>query len=367
MRKRFVPRKPCFYISRGFWVADWRNTDGRRKILRLPGATTREEAQQQFEQRTSEIVDPDSVRAVQLAFEKHVIIDMRRTTRLLYSQMFGLLHEAGIVMIEDIRSDRLRTLLDKLVDGGSGPANRHKILRTAKRFFRWAAEAGYIDKVPTIPMPRFSKKSKGRPLTPAEFALMLQHAEAQYKHYPERAEQCKKFLWGLWEGALRISEMDVSWDDPFGFHVDWKNYQRPVFVMPDSLDKTGQARVFPMTQEFWCLIKDTPEEQRHGPIFSIPAAIGDPVRLPPQAASKFIARIGKSAGIVVGRYKRGNKIIEKYASAHDFRRSFGFRWSQRVSQMILMQLMRHKDPNTTAIYYIGTNAAAMMDTVWRVT
>ena len=54
----------------------------------------------------------------------------------------------------------------------------------------------------------------------------------------------------------------------------------------------------------------------------------------------------------------------KFASAHDLRRAFGFRWPTRVMPPILQQLMRHATIQTTMEYYVGRNAEAAADALW---
>ena len=46
------------------------------------------------------------------------------------------------------------------------------------------------------------------------------------------------------------------------------------------------------------------------------------------------------------------------ALAHDLRRSFGHRWSERIMPAQLMDLMRHEDIQTTMKFYVGRNAEA---------
>jgi integrase len=45
-----------------------------------------------------------------------------------------------------------------------------------------------------------------------------------------------------------------------------------------------------------------------------------------------------------------------WASAHDLRRSFGFRWARKVMPMVLKELMRHESVATTEKFYVGINA-----------
>ena len=87
--------------------------------------------------------------------------------------------------------------------------------------------------------------------------------------------------------------------------------------------------------------------------------------------SKTICRIGERAGVRLGeRTRRSRKeqgrveTVTKFAAAHDLRRAFGFRWSQRVRPNVLQQLMRHADIKTSLLFYVGENAQAAADAIW---
>lgn len=79
--------------------------------------------------------------------------------------------------------------------------------------------------------------------------------------------------------------------------------------------------------------------------------------------------IGKAAGVKI---KDRTKLDEdgkpvtvaQCASAHDLRRSFGFRWSRRVMPAVLKELMRHASIETTMTFYVGQNAEATADELW---
>jgi integrase len=72
---------------------------------------------------------------------------------------------------------------------------------------------------------------------------------------------------------------------------------------------------------------------------------------------------GKTAKIEVHRYAASGKV--KYASLHDFRRSFGERWSDRVMPVVLKELMRHSQIETTLRYYVGQDATRTADILWK--
>ncbi|HMO85432.1 MAG TPA: hypothetical protein PKC18_10985, partial [Lacipirellulaceae bacterium] len=78
----------------------------------------------------------------------------------------------------------------------------------------------------------------------------------------------------------------------------------------------------------------------------------------------------EKAGVVVGeRQKRDDEgewqTVREYAGAHDFRRAFGVRWARQVMPTVLRELMRHATVETTMRYYVGVNAEATADEVWR--
>ena len=61
--------------------------------------------------------------------------------------------------------------------------------------------------------------------------------------------------------------------------------------------------------------------------------------------------------------EKGNPRVPVWASAHDLRRAFGFRWSRKVNSMVLKELMRHASVTTTEQFYVGIQAnetAAML-------
>ncbi len=55
---------------------------------------------------------------------------------------------------------------------------------------------------------------------------------------------------------------------------------------------------------------------------------------------------------------------EKYASAHDLRRTVGTRWTSKVTPQVLRILMRHESINTIMSYYVDIVAAKRTDDLW---
>jgi Phage integrase family. len=62
--------------------------------------------------------------------------------------------------------------------------------------------------------------------------------------------------------------------------------------------------------------------------------------------------------------KLEDREVVKYASAHDLRRSFGERWSQKVMPAVLQQMMRHESIDTTMKFYVGRNAQVTAEAIY---
>ena len=74
---------------------------------------------------------------------------------------------------------------------------------------------------------------------------------------------------------------------------------------------------------------------------------------------RIVSRIGKQAGVVIDRAR------DQFATAHDFRRSFGTRWSKKVRPATLQKLMRHADIKTTMDYYVDQEADEIAEDLWQ--
>ena len=128
-----------------------------------------------------------------------------------------------------------------------------------------------------------------------------------------------------------------------------------------------------MAPEFCRLLARVPADKRRGKVFFLPPnKAGNPLR--PGDVSEVICAIGERAGVNV-RSKVKSKVdpetgerksveLTKFASAHDLRRSFGERWSERVFPKILKELMRHTLIETTMRFYVGQNAQRTADAAW---
>ena len=232
-------------------------------------------------------------------------------------------------------------------------------LAALRRFLRWAKRNHLIAAIPEIDLPTKVTRTRGRAITAEEFERML--AKTASVVGEDAAESWLFLLQGLWLSGLRLSEaMKLHWTDDRNLCVDLSG-KRPMFRIRGHAEKGRKDRVLPMAPEFAELLDEVPKRQRRGFVFD-PRPQRKPfdVRLLDDWVSRAIGRIGAVAGIKVS--ETDGRV--KYASAHDLRRSFGVRWSQRVLPPVLMELMRHESITTTQEFYVGRNAEVAAETIW---
>jgi integrase len=240
-------------------------------------------------------------------------------------------------------------------------AHLHAALNWANRVAR------ILSDVPTIDMPKRAKGAKlmkGRAITLEEFERILAKVPDVAKD-PKKVEVEKLtavyryqwFLRGLWFSGLRLGEaLDFSWDEPGHITVDL-SCKRPMFVIPGDRQKSGDDQLLPIAPEFAEMLLMVPVEERTGRVFKLGRRNikNTPGLL---ALSHLVSKLGKLANVIV------NRKPEKFASAHDFRRAFGERWSVRVMPATLQQMMRHQDIGTTMKYYVGQNSQKAAEEIY---
>lgn len=233
---------------------------------------------------------------------------------------------------------------------------------------QWGKSVDLLNEVPAVTMPKRVKSGKimkGRPITLEEFERMLgkvPEVVCNLKPDPEASspppepseselETIQRWKWnlrGLWFSGLRLGEaVDLSWDELGHITIDLSG-TFPMLVIPGEKQKSGEDQILPVAPEFGEMLMSVPFDQRTGRVFKFGrrSIEANPKLL---AVSRLISGIGKTAGVLV------NRKPAKYASAHDFRRSFGERWSVRVMPATLQQMMRHADISTTMKFYVGAD------------
>ncbi len=273
--------------------------------------------------------------------------DVRKGTAAQYH--FALNHFEN--MIGDVRS--MKTIdasvcsrfTAALRDSGMKPATVAKTLRHFKAALRWCESMGIIDKAPRIAMPKMggARRAKGRPLTDDEFKSILNAIPKD-----EYRDAWTRFFNGLWLSGLRVSEaVMLSWDSP-PVQVDLFG-KYPAIVFDADGQKAGRRERVPVTPDFAELLASTPAADRTGQVFKLHLTNVKNV-------GRFVSSMGKSAGVFVG--------PNKFATAHDFRRSFGTRWALKIHPLTLRAIMRHADLKTTMAYYVDLDADRIADDLY---
>ena len=136
-----------------------------------------------------------------------------------------------------------------------------------------------------------------------------------------RINEAEQFTWG--RGSFRPKLIDP-----------------PMFEIDASGDKAGRDRSLPMTTEFAELLQQVPPDERKGYVF-LPDK-------PRHELRRIVAAVGVACGVKTAR--------GKFATAHDFRRTFASMWALQVEPIVLQQLMRHDSLETTMRYYVRVRA-----------
>jgi integrase len=310
--------------------------------------------------------------------------------------------------LADVTAARLSGLAAKLRAEGKAEITIRNYLAHLRASFRWAADLGILRLMPKFPKlqrAKGSKVMKGRPISGEELERMLavvpkvlagqdkqpskpsptpdKPKRKPSKPRPERTADPTAvtswvyYLKGLWWSGLRLREsVALSWDERAGLSVDLSGKFPMLRIRADS-QKSGKDQIYPLAPEFGEMLLAVPEDQRHGRVFKLlgsinpyggPAVVG-PVT-DPDYVSHVVSRIGQASGVKVdAKTKTDRKTGKpgetiKYASCHDLRRSFGFRWSRRIMPAELQELMRHEDIQTTMRFYVGANAQSTAANLW---
>lgn len=235
-------------------------------------------------------------------------------------------------------------------------------LAELRKVLIWAKRMGLTPRVPHIEMPTTVSKMKGRAPTAEEFERIMATVEKSPEIVePEFVEGWKHYLEGMWLSGLRMTEsMLLHWTDDSHLAVDF-SHKRPMFRIQAHAEKGRRFRLLPMTPDFAEFLAKTPVKERRRFVFNPltrPRSKRKGSHRPlAQHVGKVVTALGKKAKVKVA--------DNKFASLHDFRRAFGFRWAKLVLPQILQELMRHEDIKTTQQFYIGELAESAADIVWQ--
>lgn len=241
-------------------------------------------------------------------------------------------------------------------------------LSCLRALMHWATRMNYLRVSPAFVMPSGVAGMKGRPITLEEYERI--RGKAADVVGLDIAASWQFLIDGLWWSGLRLGEaLDLHWTDEKRIAVDRLDGKHPMFRVQALAEKGRKFRQLPMAPEFADMLRKVPEAERRGYVFN-PASQEGLQRLSTNWVSKLLSRMGEKAGVKVAERDRvddaGQSFVElKYASAHDFRRAFGLRWSKRVLAPVLMEMMRHESIQTTMEFYVGRNAEATAAQAWQ--
>lgn len=218
-------------------------------------------------------------------------------------------------------------------------------LRHLKAAFAWAVRVNLMRQLPAFSMPRIhrSEASHGRPLTDAEFQRMLSACE---KEFPNDAGPLRDLINGLWLSGLRISEaLRLSWDDG-PVRLDFTAKHARIIWQAEG-QKARRNEITPITPDFKTFLDGLPVKS--GKVFQVTI---DGVAVGRDRIGKMVSEVGQAAAVKIG---------DRFASAHDLRRSFATRWAMLVKPITLRAIMRHADIKTTLQYYVGLDSDSIGD------
>jgi len=263
-------------------------------------------------------------------------------------------------------SNALLQLQKELLAGAHSRRGKPRSAHTVRGYMNsilaalnWAYLQNWLPEAPKLRKIKTSKQKtmKGRPITQAEFQQML--AATSSVVGAEAAESWKYVLRGLWASALRLDEiMNVSWDQLGTIRPVWKRNQLPILEIPAAMQKNDTEEAIPLLPWFEEVLLEIPSEERAGWVFrprSLQSRVGRKVRNErpnTEWVGKVISKIGKTAGIIVEPADKRTGRSEKYASAHDLRRSCGERLREaQVPPLVICRVMRHSSWETTRKHY----------------
>lgn len=355
--------KVCVFLRTGrkFYEAQWTNPITGRKETRSTKKATRRDAERVAARIEDEIENgtfQNRERMTWADFRKKYETEVLKPRALkgrqkVVSTLNAIELHVSPLYVSAFDADQVSRFQSKLRAEGLAEATIRGHLSCLRAALRWAARMEIIPRAPTFDMPRGVGGMKGRAPTEEEFDRML--AKASEVVGESLTEEWQFLLKGLWWGGLRLAEAwALHWTDDKELRVQLEG-KRPMFRIQAGSEKSRKFRLLPMAPEFAQLLETVPPAQRRGYVFKArnPEELTRPLA---DWVSKLICRMGKAAGVKV--------TDKKFASAHDFRRAFGFRWSRRVMPAVLREMMRHASIETTMKYYVGLNAEATADEIW---
>lgn len=372
--------RPIRRRGRAYWQAEWRDPVSGRICSKSTGCTKKKDADRfcsnlERDLNAGLVVNGPGItwEAFRKRHEDEVQPGLAKKTRDKYRAIFNhvesLLRPVKLAAVDGAAISRLQRGLRE-IDGGQAEITIRTSLVYLRASLQWANDVGMIAMVPRLKLPKRVASPKGRAITAEEFDRLLAAVPGvvgvsrRFAKQPARRDarihEWRKLLTGLWWSGLRLGEaLDLHWTSDRRMRLDF-SHKRPMFVLRPDADKTFRDRLFPVAPEFAAFLETVPTDERKGFVFHPITEVDYGSRMRLDSASKVIEKIGKAAGVRVSADGRKHK----FASAHDLRRAFGFRWAMRVTPAVLKELMRHESVATTMQFYVGHEAQAVADVIW---
>ena len=291
-------------------------------------------------------------------FEDKLAGSPRRTQESVATAFNHLEQSINPKMLSSLTSATVSRFKRELRNVGVADTSVAAYMRALRSALNWAAKRKLLAEAPEFDIPKRGKGRRlmrGRPITTEEYERMVvvtPHVR------PLDASAWQWYLTGLWLFGLRLEEsVALSWDDDAEIAVDLTG-RYPRLRIYSEAEKGNRDRLLPMTPDFAEFLLATPEAEQHGLVFRL---VGLKTKQSIQANSvgRVVSDIGRCAGVVIDKAK------DQHATAHDFRRAFGTRWSTRVKPARLQILMRHQSIETTLKYYVAEDADDVAADLWR--
>lgn len=261
--------------------------------------------------------------------------------------------------LRNVTSAAISEWLAAIQDKNRGPETAASYGRVLRAALHWAKSVGLIAKVPNIRLP---KKQSGESMMKGRAICGEEHdrikAAVAKVVAARNVVAWRLFLDCLWWSGLRLGEaLRLSWEPTATVTAIVVNGSRPVVRFRAAGQKGRRDELWPCPPEFAIMLETIPIRDRHGFVFSVPGRDGS--RLSQDRCSRLIGEIATTAGVMV------DDAGQDSATAHDYRRAFGTRWSKLVMPVVLKQLMRHKNITTTLKFYVEQDAEKIADELWQ--
>jgi integrase len=259
-------------------------------------------------------------------YEEEKLSGLRDATRKKAGYVFDAFEQLASPRALGVISERfISRYVVKLREAGRKPATIQGHLAYLKAALCWAADQGFIPKVPKFIMPKVPKKKHIRKIVAEQFERLLAVA-------PD--EGWAAFMQTAWFTGMRRNEMlDLTWHGDAG--TPWVDFGQSRIWIPAAYNKSDADQWLPLHPELAKVLQA--RRQARGKLFALSAS--------PREVSRKFTRLARKAGLKI--------------TLHDLRRSFGSRYAAVVPAPVLQRLMRHADIKTTLAFY--TNVDDVLD------